>query len=726
MLWGAQETAPPRLFKGSDISSDSQLNVGVDTAYLSRPARHVGVATRLHAIRAGVLVGIMVGISAVVRVVIAAPHSTPRYFPDEYIYAELARSLADGRLQVRGEPARFPALLESLLTAPLWLAGDVATAFRLTQALHAVVASLLAVPVYLLARRLALPTWQCLASSALSLTLPSLLFASYLTADILGLTLAATAVYLAVVAYDSASHRSELVFLGLAGLATFARVQYVVLVPAFAVGALTVTGFRPVAAIRRFRMTAAVLAGGLLALVALGPGRALGYYDGILDIGLEPSTMLHWARVDLMLLVYASGVVLVPAAVVGLLFGAARPRFSTERAFCALAGALAALLLAEAMLYAIGAERFQERYFVALGPLVPLLFFFGVGHLDRRSARIAVAAGSLLFVVIVVRSPLAGFTRGGGSQDSPTLQALARLEELVGIANGSLVVSLVAAGLGLTAAVAAFRPRGAAVVLTVVALAVLVTVSAAAVAADARRTTGARALFASDTRWVDEARLGDVSVLVTPGTLRAAVSSALFWNRSLTRLLQMRGTEVVDAFGFTGVTVGRDGTLLANGRAVTGPVLVQEYASTTDLDAARLLRRDPGSSLWQPAGPVRLVAQTHGLYLDGWLSWPQSTVRVWPRPDGAREGVLCLDLRQPPEVGGTLLFAGPGIERTVQLRSGERRMFAFPVTVRRPWQLKIGATRPLASGSRFVSALSERPRFVEGSIGAQGALARCR
>jgi hypothetical protein len=700
--------------------------MAVDAASLSPPARQVGVAPRLRAIPAGAVVAVMVAVSAVVRMLAAVPHSTPRYFPDEYIYAELARSLADGRLQIRGEPARFPALLESLLTAPLWLVGGVETAFRLTQGLHAVVASLVAVPVYLLARRLSLPTWQCLASSALSLALPSLLFASYLTADVLGLTLAATAVYAAVVALDSASPRAQLAFLAAAGLATFSRVQYVVLVPAFAVGALAVMRLHPLAAARRFGVMTVVLGGGLIGMLALGPGRVLGYYSGVLEIGLEPGTMLHWARVDLMLLVYAAAVVLIPAAAVGLVLGVVRPAQRAERAFCAVTAALAAFLLIEAMLYAIGTERFQERYFIALGTLIPLLFFVGARHLDGRRARIAVAAGSLFLVVMAARSPLAGFTSRGGSQDSPTLQALAKLEELAGIANGSLVVSIAAASLALAAAAAAFRPRFGTVAVTVLAFGVLAVVSIAAVATDSRRTNGARSLFPENTRWVDEAELGEVSVLVTPGTLRAAVSSALFWNRSIVRVLQMRGTEVVDTFGFTGVTVRSDGTLLAAGRTVSGPVLVQEYASTTELDGGRLLRRDAGSSLWQPAGPIRIAAQTNGLYLDGWLSWPQTTVRVWPRADGPRTGVLCLDLRQPEGAGGTLLFAGPGVDRVESLRAGEQRVFGFPVTARRPWLLKIGAARPLSLGSRLVSALSERPRFVEGPVGPQGAEARCR
>ena len=58
-----------------------------------------------------VLTGI-VGASFLIRFVVALAHATPLYFPDEYIYATLARSLAEhGRPLIRSSPAHFPALV---------------------------------------------------------------------------------------------------------------------------------------------------------------------------------------------------------------------------------------------------------------------------------------------------------------------------------------------------------------------------------------------------------------------------------------------------------------------------------------------------------------------------------------------------------------------------------------------------------------------------------------
>ena len=100
-----------------------------------------------------VLAGIVV-VSFVLRFAAALVHTTPLYFPDEYIYAGIARSLAEsGRPLIRDHPAHFPALLEPLLASPFWLFHDPDLAYRLTQAENALAMSLAAIPVYLLVRR---------------------------------------------------------------------------------------------------------------------------------------------------------------------------------------------------------------------------------------------------------------------------------------------------------------------------------------------------------------------------------------------------------------------------------------------------------------------------------------------------------------------------------------------------------------------------------------------
>ena len=90
--------------------------------------------TRISAVPARLVLTGIVGVSFLIRLVTALNHATPLYFPDEYIYGSLARSLAEhGRPLIRSAPAHFPAILEPLLAAPFWLFHDPLLAYRLTQ-----------------------------------------------------------------------------------------------------------------------------------------------------------------------------------------------------------------------------------------------------------------------------------------------------------------------------------------------------------------------------------------------------------------------------------------------------------------------------------------------------------------------------------------------------------------------------------------------------------------
>ena len=112
----------------------------------------------------GVILAGIVIVGAVARMTLAWGRDYPRYLPDEYLYPELARSLAAGDgPAVLGQHASFPALLEPLLIAPLWGTLAPASAIQATQALHAVLLAVAALPVYWIARQLALTTRTALA-----------------------------------------------------------------------------------------------------------------------------------------------------------------------------------------------------------------------------------------------------------------------------------------------------------------------------------------------------------------------------------------------------------------------------------------------------------------------------------------------------------------------------------------------------------------------------------
>ena len=677
-----------------------------------------GVLARVRTVPAGVVLGVMVIASSAIRIATARAHATPRLFPDEYIYSGLARSISHGQLTIRGTSAHFPALLEPLAAAPLWLVGNVDTAYRLTQGLHAIAMSLAAVPVYLLARRVGLTPGQRLGCAALTLALPAFVFSAYITADAIGFSLALLSVYAGTVALEEMTKRWQALFLLAAGATVFTRVQYIVIPAAFAIAALVVTRGRPRTAVRSYPIVGGVFAFGAAALLAAGPGRTLGYYHDVLGLHVSPATVGRWVATDAMMVVYAVGVVVAPAAILGLWFALSRPRSAAERAFAAVGGAFVVLLLLEAGIYAAsGTARFQERYLEAAMPLVPIFFCLGMRQLETRAHRRMVAGLSLGFVLVAVLIPLTGFAAGDGRQDSPLLQAVFQIEQRTGFGSGS--AAFATALLALVAITVVLLPKhGTLVGLTVAALAVGGT-AAAAVSFDVEHTRLTRDTFLpTDARWVDRAGIGDVAALVTPYSLRAAVSEQLFWNQRITQLLQMKGADQVDAFGAAATTIGRDGTLLADGRAYTGSLLVEEYANSAELAGAKLVERTPNTSLWQSTGTPRLVSLTNGRYFDGWFGQP-TTVTVWPRPDGPRVGTLCMQFSLPGAATTTLDLVAPGVRQAVVVKGGAPVEVALPVAAKEPWALTIKAEVPLqTTDGRIVSTFGSIPRFVTGKASA--------
>ena len=133
----------------------------------SVPAPRLAVrAISASRLAAATLAGLVI-VSVIVRTWAASKHAGPAYFPDEYLYPELSRSIATtGHAYVRGAPSHFAPLLAPLVTAPGWLLGNVTTGYHAVQAINATFVSLAAVPVFALARTLRLGRPQALAAAA--------------------------------------------------------------------------------------------------------------------------------------------------------------------------------------------------------------------------------------------------------------------------------------------------------------------------------------------------------------------------------------------------------------------------------------------------------------------------------------------------------------------------------------------------------------------------------
>jgi hypothetical protein len=683
--------------------------VAVDVA-ASRADREAPSApsafARLAAVPAWVWLAGIVLVSFGGRLFAAAGRLAPYYLPDEYIYPSLARSLAEhGRPLIRGVSVHFPALLDPILTAPLWLVtDDPVTAFRLTQGVHAILFSLAAIPAYLLCRRLELPPWLGIAVAALAVAVPDGVYASTMLADPLAYPLVLAAVYAGVCMVTDPSRHMQVAFAAFSALAVLARIQYVV-VPLAVLGAeVAADRGHVLRSLRRvwLALTLLVVPPAIL-FGTLGSERVLGVYASG-DHAFHGVSILHWAGREAMLLAYSGGWAIVPGALAGLLVALLRPRRRAEVAFAVTTVLLAgALLLEAAQIADTDSQRFQERYLFTLVPLLGA----GFGIYLRRGlpGRVPVGLISAALLLLAARIPLSGYAAAHNKDDSPTLWAVLRLEGLISVGNGSLAVALVAAVLSGVAALVAFRKLPAALAL-VAAIAAAGALSAGASSFDQHTSRSMRNSLPRDIRWVDHQRLGPVDLLAPPGARKEQSWQQLFWNTSVTRLLLL-GSPPIDHFATKQVRVARDGRLLIDGHPDHRPLLVQTYASTVELTGVRRIRRELMFDLYRPAGTPRLRLLAAGRFADGWLA-PRGAITVWTKSGGMLELLLSMPARSQVT---PVRFTAPGVNRLVRVHPGQRTPLRFHVPRGGAWSLHFGTSKQGYLGDRAVSVVAEKVSF---------------
>jgi Dolichyl-phosphate-mannose-protein mannosyltransferase len=673
------------------------------------------VGARTRAVPAAAALAVLIALNDLVRILFSAlPLQTPVYLPDEYTYSALARGIAQtGHPVIRGVPAHFPALLEPLLAAPFWLSDNPLLALRLTQVEHEIVMSLAAIPVYLLCKRLQLGAGVSLAAAALTLLTPDFVFGSMVVTEPIAYPLVLAAVYAAVVALDTPSRRGQLAVVGLVGLACFARVQYVLLVPVFLAAALVVDRGSLSRARKSFGLAASLFAGVALVGLASGPHRVLGTYDAVFGLQAPLHTVLHQIGVHLLLVPFAAGVVLIPGALVGLFRGVTSPRSRAEAAFAVICSLLAGGLIAESVFVAATVSgNFGERYLFFFFPL--LLPAFAL-YARRGGARAVVAGVAGVLVLLAVVFPLTDYS--GRSSDSPTLWAVARIASWLGAANGALLLAVAAIVLALVAAYVGIDPGKRALLAVAAVLVAQGGIAAVATVANVQSNVHARnGALPADRRWVDDAGMADVTLVESPSGDPGSGIEQLLWNTSITRIALLPGARIVDSNANVPLRVTSSGTLdLPTGR-LSGPLLVDRATTWTSFDGATLVRSTTNLpvapfDLWRPDGArLRLAAEVEGLRGDNWLT-RSGTVTIWPAGH-PRRFTLQVGLPSKLAAADTIHFSGDATG-SFTVQPDQRRTISFLVPAgTKPWTVRWFCDRYGFRNGQEVSFLSAPPRLT--------------
>jgi hypothetical protein len=346
-----------------------------------------------------------------------------------------------------------------------------------------------------------------------------------------------------------------------------------------------------------------VVAGLTLAVVA-GLAGGLGYYK-------QAPTAFRLVGPEVLgrnvlVLAYAAGWIVVPAALLGLFAAWRKPRSDEERAFGVFAVLAGLAVLGEATLYG-DPTMTHERYGMYLLPLLFLGFaLFASRAWPWRRPHALLCA---LMFLAAPTFPLAGWD----PSHSLVLTGLVKVQQLAGSAGaGGLLVAAAASALSLLAIACAWR--GLTAVVAVLGIAFCIAASVFATSFDVQNSRNVKAAFLpAGPDWFT----GDATVVSGGG--RTSMLEQFFWNRGAKRLALLPGVQEPDVFASSRTHVTRDGRLAG----VSGRVVLSE-----DSEALVPVAPERFNGTWLAAKTSQLGADVAGRYGDGWMA-PSGIARLF-------------------------------------------------------------------------------------------------
>jgi hypothetical protein len=580
-------------------------------------------------------VALLVIAAAVFRTVLDSRFEAPVVLCDEFIYANLAKNLAQhGRYLLRGAP-EHQSYLYPLLLAPAWFAHSMSTTYALAKGITASAMALTPIPVYLWARRLVTPVHALLAA-ALTLLLPALFYSGVLMTEGAFLPAFMLAVFAIAVSLERPTLFHQLAALAAIVLAVSIRVQGIVLFLVIPTAVLAkavldlragVSRDRVLAELRRLWPTAALLGGGIVAYVAYKQiqgvplATGLGSYQDLARAHYPLVATARWAIKHLAELGLAVGLVPLSALIVLLwvgLRGAATT--NAERAFIAVVTASMLWVLVEVGGFAATVTPFVfERYTFYLEPLLVIAFVLWLARgLPRPVVGTAVAVvlpallvRTLNFNAFVVPDPVNGITLDSLFKFS--LHLPGGLEELKWV---------VAAGALLGAFLFAIAARPLAhVALPLLLAAYLVAASKPAFDDTAGASVSTRHSAGPDPTWVEKAigRNRPVLYLNTPPGASVTLLETEFWNRNVSAIYDLGPGEICnlpETSSAIEVDTGQVDPPAAKG--VDYAVIDRRAVFPGDQVALGGPSEYP-LALYRIKRPLRVGSTTDGVSSDGWM-----------------------------------------------------------------------------------------------------------
>jgi hypothetical protein len=595
--------------------------------------------------RTALVVGVLVVVSTLARFGVAQAFTTPWIAPDEMVYGMIGESLwSHGTLTLRGfEAPYYSVLTPALVGAPL-AAFDLADGIQWARLLQALAMSLVAVPTYAWTCRLTSRRWA-LAAAALTLAAPALHYAGFLMTEPLTLLVVTVALLALARSLEEPTTWRYGVFVGWTTVAAAVRLQALVLLPAFLLAAL----LDALAARDRRRLRPLIGLGAISALVVivvlsvvvatggdLSRRSILGAYTPLGEtppVGGHGLPQILWHAFDVAVL--GLGVPLLALAALAARVFTRRDRDPRLRAFVSTTLGYAVLLVVQVGLFSsVYVGHVAERYLLTLVPPLAIALCAWIGRGAPRERAVVVPAWAALVALAAV-VPVDQLVYQGSVVNTLTPAPLAALG--TGWARAALVGAALAAG-----AFVVLLPRRLAWVCAVLVGTGLVLISAdtARRIADASEHEQRVTAGSAPPTWLDDARLGDATMLVTGDRSWTSVARSVFWNRSVREILRVTPAEVPFPPVTTPVELGDDGILrTSDGNELARPLIVAPETVTLAGDAVASRPTGdsevPGLVVWRPEDPVRIVMRRDGFMPNGDFSG-SARITVY----GCRPGTL--------------------------------------------------------------------------------------
>ncbi|HEY2372474.1 MAG TPA: hypothetical protein VGH82_07980 [Gaiellaceae bacterium] len=585
----------------------------------------------------------------IVYCVEAWKHATPWLFTDELELTQLSRSIADtGHPARRGQSYGFHTLYV-VMTAPIWLIHNVATAYAGVKYVDVFVMTSVIFPTYFLARMVVRKPWALFAAAGAAV-IPSLAYSSWIVEENLAYPYAALCFLLIAKAFVVRTRGWIAAAVLAAIVAPAVRSELVVVPMLFVLALLFVWWSSERMRIRRRSWSigdwigcVALVAGAIIVI----SGFASAHSKYWLDV-----TAYNWTKYRALAYGdWAAGALATGLGVIPLIVGLAalvpsrgEPRHLEARVFRSVA--IAAVIVFGVYTFTKASylsqffeTRVEERNLIYISPLL----FIGLALvLDRRRINwYALAAASAYVLYLVLGTPLQiGVQLYSDALGFAIIQQANRYYEWTGTDARNILLVLFGVGLVLVAAIVLTRERrrvalGLAAFLGVALLAWNVTGEISAAAGTTSISRDFAGILQHPFSWVDDANGGKPTIYLGQGVADQRPEWLLeFWNRSITTVSSLDGT------------IGGPGPAGAPNITTTGqlywtldpknPGKLFDYAvedwPCVDF-AGTLVKTHPyavgtNGKAWrliQLTKPNRLLATCSGIYSDGWSGPNDST-----------------------------------------------------------------------------------------------------